>query len=568
MTQRLRSLAISLPAAVFIGVFLIWPVLRTVQGGLIIDGRLSLSCVSAVLRHPVYLEGLRNAALIAICVVVITGIAATGLSLLAQKYDFPLKGILTSLLLVPMILPPFVGAIGLRQMIGEYGALNALLIRLNILPPDGWVDWLGQYRMFGIIALESLYLYPIMYLNAAAALANIDPAMEEAAENLGSRGWHKFFRITLPLMMPGLFAGGTIVFIWSFTELGTPLMLDFTRITSVQIFDGIKDIGGDNPFPYALTIVLLVTSLTAYGISKVLWGRHAHAAFAKATVGRSARRLRGARAWLVTLPFTAVIALAVVPHVGVLLTCVSRDWYQSILPSGVTLDHFRTALGHSMALPSMTNSLQYAGWAMLIDVGLGLAIAWVVVRSNAPWRGALDALSMLPLAVPGMVVAFGYLSLTQIGGPLAFLVGDPRSPDPYFILIFAYAVRRLPYMVRSIVAGLQQTSVTLEEAAANLGCPPVKSVLRITLPLISANLLAGALLTFSFAMLEVSDSLMLAQTPEDYPITKAIFHLNQLLGEGRYVASALGAWAMLFLTMTILCVSALLGKRMGALFRT
>ncbi len=119
--------------------------------------------------------------------------------------------------------------------------------------------------------------------------------------------------------------------------------------------------------------------------------------------------------------------------------------------------------------------------------------------------------------------------------------------DPLGIIVIAYAVRRLPYVVRSVVAGLQQTSVTLDEAAQNLGASPLRALCRITLPLILANVLAGGLLAFSFAMLEVSDSLILAQRMQDFPITKAIFELYQLLGEGPFLACALGVWAMLFL---------------------
>ena len=131
----------------------------------------------------------------------------------------------------------------------------------------------------------------------------------------------------------------------------------------------------------------------------------------------------------------------------------------------------------------------------------------------------------------------------------------------------AYAVRRLPYVVRSAAAGLQQTSVTLEEAAQNLGCTPLRTLRRITFPLIAANVLAGGLLAFSFAMLEVSDSLILAAQQQYFPITKAIYELFQLIGEGRFVASALGVWAMVFLALTILATSRMLGKKMGALFR-
>ena len=139
--------------------------------------------------------------------------------------------------------------------------------------------------------------------------------------------------------------------------------------------------------------------------------------------------------------------------------------------------------------------------------------------------------------------------------------------NPTLFLVIAYAVRRLPYMVRAAVAGLQQAPVALEESAANLGAPPFTALRRVTLPLILANLIAGTLLTFAFSMLEVSDSLMLAQKMEFYPITKTIFELFQLIGIGRYLAAALGVWAMLFLTVTLVGSSLLLGKKLGVLFK-
>jgi iron(III) transport system permease protein len=181
---------------------------------------------------------------------------------------------------------------------------------------------------------------------------------------------------------------------------------------------------------------------------------------------------------------------------------------------------------------------------------------------------------MLPLAVPGLVLAFGYLAVSSW---LARLDGVKDSvllrqlfdvqTNATLFLALAYAVRRLPYMVRSAVAGLQQTSVTLEEAAANLGARPLTTLRRITLPLITANVIAGALLAFAFSMLEVSDSLMLAQRQDSYPITKTIYELFQLIGTGAYVASALGVWAMVFLAVTIIGASAILGRKLGALFR-
>jgi len=567
MMRRRYAIAIFVVVLAFFGVFFIWPIATTVRGGLMLDGRFSLEFVAAVFRNPVYVEALLNSLAIAVGTTLLVSLISLPLAWLADRYDFPLKKTLGAMVLVPMILPPFVGAIGMRQILGRYGALNAVLSHLGVLADGEWIDWLGGGRFWGVVLLESLYLYPILYLNATAALANIDPAMNEAAENLGAGGLRKFFRVTLPLMMPGLFAGGTIVFIWSFTELGTPLMLDYTRVTSVQIFNGIKEIGSENPFPYALVVVMLAAALLLYGTSKLLFGRRAHAMIAKATVAATARRVRGLKGALVALPFLVVICAAILPHIGVVLVSISSDWYRSVVPSQYTLDHFAEALGHPMTVGSITNSLKYAGMAVVINLTLGVLIAWVVIRSDLPGRGLLDALAMMPLAVPGLVIAFGYLAMTQQGEALAWLVGDPRDPNPIAILTIAYAVRRMPYVVRSASAGLQQTSVTLEEAAANLGAGAGHTLRRVTLPLISANLLAGGLLAFSFAMLEVSDSLMLAQKVQDYPITKAIFDLFQILGDGRFLASALGVWAMLLLIVTIVGASLLLGRRLGALFR-
>jgi iron(III) transport system permease protein len=231
-------------------------------------------------------------------------------------------------------------------------------------------------------------------------------------------------------------------------------------------------------------------------------------------------------------------------------------------------------LGHEMAVSSIGNSLLFASVAVIVNLILGVSIAFIVVRSKLKFAGVLDALAMIPLAVPGLVMAFGYLAISSWLSNLGYIRTNPFLSsifdvriNPTLFLVVAYAVRRLPYMVRSAVAGLQQTSEAFEEAAANLGAAPSVTLRRITLPLITANLIAGILLAFAFSMLEVSDSLMLAQQANYYPITKTIYELFQLLGTGKYIASALGVWAMVFLTVTIAGVSILLGKKMGAIFR-
>jgi iron(III) transport system permease protein len=195
---------------------------------------------------------------------------------------------------------------------------------------------------------------------------------------------------------------------------------------------------------------------------------------------------------------------------------------------------------------------------------LGTGVAYVNVRTRLWGRQILDMMAMLPLAVPGVVIAFGYLAMTRPGQAFDWLI---LGEDPLFILVIAYAVRRLPYIVRSASAGFQQVSPALEEAAQSLGARPERALWRITLPLIAPNLLAGGLLAFAFAMLEVSDSMILSQQAAHFPITKAIYSLILSLGNGPQIASALGVWAMIFLTITIVGASLLLGKKLGALFR-
>jgi iron(III) transport system permease protein len=563
MSQTLARLVFG-ATALFFAAFFIWPLWQILKGGFMTaDGKLTADYVAVLLSDHAYREGLAHSFLLACATTSICLLIALPLAFISDRFVFPGKSLLGSLVLIPMILPPFVGAIGIKQIFGQYGAVNALLIALG-LRPEGWTfDWFAANQFWGVAIVQALSLYPIIYLNSAAALANIDPAMEEAAQNLGCTGLRRFFKITLPLIRPGLFAGGTIVFIWSFTELGVPLVFDYARVTSVQIYSGLKDLGG-NPAPYALVAVMLGCTLALYAVGKGFFGQSGHAMMAKATSSGGARALPAGPRLLCTALFAGVMALAILPHVGVILVAFSSDWYATVVPKHYTLENFRLALGHDLTVPAIANSLKFASVSTIADVVLGIAIAYVVVRTKLAGRQVLDFLAMLPLAVPGLVLAFGYLAMSQEGRFFSFL--NPTQ-NPTALLIIAYSVRRLPYVVRSAAAGFQQTSETLEEAAQNLGAPPLRALIKVTLPLIAANLIAGGLLAFAFAMLEVSDSLILAQKQIYYPITKAILELFQLLGDGKFMASALGVWAMAFLGIIIATMTVLLGKKLGAIFR-
>ncbi len=575
-----------------LGVLLLYPIWLTVRGGFEAkDGGFTLYHVLDVLEDPMLRGGLLNALAIATATTVLSVIISMPLAVLAARYDFPGKAFFSALILIPLILPPFVGAIGVRHLMGRSGSLNAMLLDWGVIETP--LDFLGDGGIVGVIVVEALHLYPILYLNLLAALANLDPALDEAARNVGASGWTRFRRITLPLIRPGLFAGGTITFIWSFTELGTPLMFEFRQVTPVQIFDGLKQME-TSAEPFALTVVMLSTAVLLYLAGRVLPGVRGVGASAKASRGDAAQRLGFGWGLVTAAVFALVIGIASLPHLGVVLASLSVEgqWYQSVLPRAFTLQNYEEALGHPLAVGSIRNSLILAGLAVLLDLVIGVVAARLIVRSRLRGRAILDAFCMLPLAVPGLVMAFGYVAMTlewpfrgPVPGWLAAVLPSGlvtalddgplgwaadvlgADPNPMPLLVVAYAVRRLPYVVRSTVAGLEQTPVDLEEAARGLGAKSSTVMRRIVLPLVAANLVAGGLLAFSFSMLEVSDSLILAQRASDYPITKAIYVLFERLGDGPGIAAAMGTWAMLLLACTLVGASLLLGRKLGAVFR-
>jgi len=187
----------------------------------------------------------------------VTFLIALPLAMASYRWVFPGKKWLSILILAPLVLPPFIGAVGVKHILGVEGSLNSLLTNLGLMSSTNPTDWLGQWKFWGVVMMNALHLYPILFINILASLNKLDPAMEQAAQNLGASPWQRFRKITLPLCMPGVFAGASVVFIWSFTELGVPLVFDYQRVASVQIYNGLSDLS-TNPTPYGLVAVMLM----------------------------------------------------------------------------------------------------------------------------------------------------------------------------------------------------------------------------------------------------------------------------------------------------------------------
>ena len=565
-------LLILVVAAVF-GVFLFYPLASVFTSALWESTGPTLHYIRNVLSKSVIQTSLINALYLAVVTTVMSSILAIPLAYMHARTEFRGKGLLAAGILVPMILPPFVGAIGLKQILGPYGVLNAALVGLGAMDKVDAADWFRLYPFLGVVILQALHLYPILYLNLVAGMANVDPSLEDAARSVGAGPWRVFWRVTFPLILPAYFAGAVIVFIWGLTDLGTPLMFGYREVIAVQIFMRVDE--PSSPENNALVVILLVMVALLYWGARATFGREGFGMMSVASRAAVPKRLGlGGTGWAWLL-FGGVTLLALLPHISVILYSLKTEWDFTVLPAGLTLEHHRAALAHKWTLSSVWNSVVYSLGAVAVSLVLAVWIAYVLVRKKFAGRGVLDATVMLPLALPGIVLAFGYLNCFADWGDWFVRQGwwkenylYPQA-NPVALLIVAYAIRRLPFMVRSAVAGFQQTSRTLEEAALSVGAGPVRTLTRITVPLIAANLAAGALLVFALSMLEVSDSLILAQDDAFNPITRTIYRIysSDYAVTGEAVASALGVWAMAFLAVTLIGATALMGKRLGAIFR-
>ncbi|OGJ84496.1 MAG: hypothetical protein A2268_10915 [Candidatus Raymondbacteria bacterium RifOxyA12_full_50_37] len=549
--KRTPSLLFYGTIGLFMAAFLAYPLWGVFERAFFFTGSFSPGLFLATLSGSHTQQILINSCVLGFAAVLLSACIAVPLAFFIARYDFTLKRVVSGLVLVPMILPPFVGAIGIQRIFARHGLVNMVF---DIAPFD-WFSWSG---FWGVAFLQALHLFPIMYLNMTAALANIDQGLEEAAKTAGAKPFAVFKDITLPLALPGFFSGAVIVFLWSFTDLGTPLVLGFRQVVAVEIFDRSTAINNDPSGPALVVCVILVTALFM-GIMRRF--------SAKEVLGGS----KGSRGALVQKPsktmlaciygfFLFVLCLSLLPHFGLVLTSLAKDWFMTALPAEYTLDYFETALSYKGIVLSVKNSLVYSSCSTLIDVVFGLGLAWFLVRKKVRGAWLIDAVVMLPIALPGIILAFGYLA--AFSGTIL----DPlQNPAP--LLIIGYAVRRLPYSFRAAYAGLQQVSPEFEEAAQVSGAGSVRTITTITVPLIGANIVAGAILAFIFALLEVSESMILAVKEQFFPLTREIYHLLGKIPDGDYIASALGVLCMFLLAAGLAGASAIMGKHLGKMFR-
>ena len=518
----------------FLLLFFVFPVARVfITAFLDGDNSFTIGHFSAFFSQDLMRESFINSLYVAVMSAIFAAMIAVPLAYFTVRFDFKGALLIQTLGVLPLIMPPFVGAVALQLIFGRSGTLNLLLneafgFTLPIM--EG---------LNGVIFVEAIHYFPFILLNLTVALRNIDGAMEEAAMNLGCKGWRLFWRIIFPLGLPGFVAGASLVFVKVFDDLGTPLVMGQTNMLAPQAYLRITQVGLEDPMGYVISVLMIVFSIGAMVLSaRMLKGRD----FSTLQKGGSSiqrRQLSPVESALAYLWIGLILIITLSPHLGVLLLSFAKVWSFSPLPDAYTLEHYATVFQDASGM--IQNTLIYCGLAAGLDVLLGVTIAYLILRTNLPARQWLDWIATASLAVPGIVLAIGFLRMfkgVMVPGTDILLTGT------WVAIMLAYAVRRLPYALRSCMAALQQVHISLEEAAESVGANKITSIRRVLVPLMTGGILAGFVTSFITAAVELSATIMLVSADSQAPMSYGIYLYMQSVA-GRGPGAALGVLAIL-----------------------
>ena len=496
------------------------------------SGALTINNFIDFFNAALFRESFVNSFYVASMSVVFATLIAMPLAYFTTRFNFAGSNLIQTLGMIPLIMPPFVGAVAMQLFFGGNGSVNLLL--------DEHFGFTVPFMegLNGVILVQSVHFFPFILINLSASLNNIDRSMEEAALNLGSRGMRLFRRIVFPLAMPGYIAGASLVFLKVFDDLGTPLLLNVNNMLAPQAYLRITSVGISDPIGYVISVILVVFSLFSMWVSFLAMKGKDYATAQKGGGGLLRRDLKSWEKTGCYAVITLILLFVLAPHTALGLLSVATIWSYSPLPDGYTFDHYIEVF--ETANQFITNTMLYAGLAALIDIILGTAIAYIVWRTGIWGRKALDLVAMGALAIPGVVIGIGYLRMF-------YDINLPFSDIPmatwWGIMVIALAVRRLPYALRACVAALQQVSLSLEEAAESLGANKWSTIKRVVIPLMTGGILAGFVTSFATAAVELSATIMLVAKEGDAPLAYGIYVFMQSAA-GRGPGAALGIIAV------------------------
>ncbi len=538
----------------FLGVFLVYPLTRIFYDAVTDEGgRITLANFSAFFNDGFYLRALWKSLVLGAATVAASSVIGIAVAVLLVRHDFAGRGLFSYLTLIPIISPPLVGTLGFTFILGRAGSINVLLMDIfDMLTPINFL-----YGIHGVVLVETLHLFPMITLNVVDALGKIDPALEEAAESVGARGWRKFRTVTLPLMTPGYVAGALLVFIWTFSDFATPLILGVQDLLAAQAYLNIVQFVDRRIFRMGIVIsaLMVILAIVFLLVARRWVGLKDYSTLSYSVIER--RRLSGAGQAGAVGFLSLVLLLSFIPYVGLALAACSRGWSLTPLPVAYTLQHFERVIVETPKY--IVNSFLYSGLAVVLCIVVGVPIAWILGRSTMRGRGALDSLNTLILAVPGTALGIAYIRAFHFDLP-----GFDRGLTSFWIVMpLILAVRRLPYTVRGAFSSLLLVHRSMEEAAASVGASGARAFRDVTLPLIWKGIVVGGLFSFMTSLQEASAVLFLALGGWEM-ITNGIFAFY--IAGSSSEAAALGVILIAVAAISVVIINRLAAGRMGGVF--
>ena len=481
-------------AFLVVGTLLIWP-LSSVFTASFLDNATrapTLDNYAKVLGRPFFQAALLNSLIVGVGGMVGAMLLGIPLAALTTRYVIRGRNLLSTLSVLALVSPPFIGAYAWIMMLGRNG-----FVRTSV---ESWtgIELPSIYGFFGIILVFSLKFYPFVFLLASSALSTINPAVEEAAEGLGAGPWRRFFAITLPLVFPAISAGALLTFVLSIADFGTPAIVGgkvrVLATTAYNLFT--SEMGGNPGLASATSMVLIVLSMIIVIVQR---GATARRNVAGSLVRKPMPKRLGRGASIAAHAVCYAIVLASsLPSLIVIFTSF-RKTSGPVFQPGFGLDSYAKIIHEVPHV--IANSAVYSLTAVALIVVLGTLIGYVVSRSTSRLAGLLDSMLFIPYIVPGVVLGVAFV--------ITFNVKPVEITGTATIIVLMLFVRRLPYAVRSSAAILKQIRGSIEEAAISLGASPRRAFMAVTLPLMLPGIIAGALMSFITAINELSSSLIL-----------------------------------------------------------
>lgn len=519
------------------------PVLLIFFNALWVNGSFNLTDVVNTLGEPDTYRALLNSIYIASGVTVMSTIIGTFFAWLVTRTDLPFKGTMRVLFLVPFMLPSFIGALAWKMLLSpRAGYINRML--MDVFGLDGAI--FDIYTYGGIMAVETMYLFPFVFIQVCGSLERMDPTLEEAARISGADLFTITRKITIPLVMPSILSGALLIMLYSMAHFGTVAVLGIeVGIFNIPtlIYEKIHQSAGSFKSIRTGTVLASVLVFTA---AFIMWLQNKVLSRGRYQIisGKSFRpmeiKLRGLRKPLLIFCFLYIGLTIVLPTATIFLVGGLKTYGLPITWANLTLDNYKYILfDWKLTRDAIFNSATLGLTAALITMFAGVMISYVIVKMKVRGKGLLEFLGMLPFSVPGSVIALGVILAWS--GKFGINIYNT-----VWIILVAYIARYMAFSLKANSAALEQVHDSLVEAARACGATMWQALRDIVLPLVRPGMLAAFFLIFLPALRELTVSVLL-YGPTTRTIGVAIYTLNED-GETVYSAALAGIALMLIIT--------------------